>query len=77
MIVATFPGRVVPPEIYMALKFGTGFLGVNLRARELGGRGTPDYRDGSDDRRVFWDLKFSISGFFGVGEFRQVFFWVA
>ena len=61
----------------MALKFGTGFLGVNLRARELGGRGTPDYRDGSDDRRVFWDLKFSISGFFGVGEFRQVFFWVA
>ena len=37
MIVATFPGRVVPPEIYMALKFGTGFLGVNLRARELGG----------------------------------------
>ena len=25
----------------------------------------------------FWDLKFSISGFFGVGEFRQVFFWVA
>ena len=37
MIVATFPGRVVPPEIYMALKFGTGFLGINLRARELGG----------------------------------------
>ena len=27
-----------------------------------------------DDRRIFWVLKFSISGFFGVGKFWQVFF---
>ena len=27
MIVATFPGRVVPRQIFMALKFGMGFLG--------------------------------------------------
>ena len=26
-----------------------------------------------DDRRIFWGLKFSISGFFGVGKFWQVF----
>ena len=30
-----------------------------------------------DDRRIFWGLKFSISGFFGVGKFWQVFFVVA
>ena len=27
MIVATFPGRVVPRQIFMALKFGMGFFG--------------------------------------------------
>ena len=27
-----------------------------------------------DDRRIFWGLKFSISGFFWVGKFCQVFF---
>ena len=26
-----------------------------------------------DDRRIFWGLKFSISGIFGVGKFWQVF----
>ena len=26
-----------------------------------------------DDQRIFWGLKFSISGFFGVGKFWQVF----
>ena len=30
-----------------------------------------------DDRRTFWGLKFSNSGFFGVEEFWQVLFWVA
>ena len=29
-----------------------------------------------DDRRIFWGLKFSVSGFFWVGKFGQVFFWV-
>ena len=33
-------------------------------ARELGGGGgIPDFRDGRDNRRIFWDLKFSISIF--------------
>ena len=27
-----------------------------------------------DDQTIFWGLKFSISGFFGVGKFFQVFF---
>ena len=27
-----------------------------------------------DDRRIFWGLKFSISGFFWVGKFYQAFF---
>ena len=30
-----------------------------------------------DDRMIFLGLKFSISGFFGVGKFLQVFFLVA
>jgi len=30
-----------------------------------------------DDQRIFWGLEFSISGFFWVGKFWQVFFWVA
>ena len=29
-----------------------------------------------DDRRIFWGLKFPISGFFWLGKFGQVFFWV-
>ena len=28
-----------------------------------------------DDQRIFWGLKFSISGFFWVGKFWQVCFW--
>ena len=40
MIVATFPGCVVPRQIFMALKFGMGFLGgLKLCAWELGGGG--------------------------------------
>ena len=27
-----------------------------------------------DDRRIFWDLKFSIPGFFWIGEFGKYFF---
>ena len=27
MIVPAYPGRVVPPEIFMSWKFGMGFLG--------------------------------------------------
>ena len=30
-----------------------------------------------DDRRIFWGLEVSISGFFWVGKFWQIFFWVA
>ena len=50
----------------VATFLGMEFLGVKLCARVLG---TPDFRDGMDDRRIFWDLKFSISGFFWVGKF--------
>ena len=41
-----------------------------------GGGGTRISSD-RDDRRTFWGLKFSNSGFFGVEEFWQVLFWVA
>ena len=40
----------------------------------LEGRGISSDKD---DRRIFWGLKFSNSGFFGVEEFWQVLFWVA
>ena len=43
---------------------------------EEGGGGTRISSD-RDDRRIFWGLKFSNSGFLGVEEFWQVLFWVA
>ena len=34
-----------------------------------GGGGVLRISSDRDDRRIFWGLKFSISGFFGVGKF--------
>ena len=36
------------------------------------GRGALDFDDGGD-QRIFWGLKFSILGFFGVGKFGKYF----
>ena len=41
-------------------------------------RGGLRISSGRDDRRIFWGLKNSISGFFFLaGKFWKVFFWVA
>ena len=42
-----------------------------------GGGGVLWISSDRDDRRIFGGLKSLISGFFGVGKFWQVFFWVA
>ena len=52
---------------------------TELFAVQIGGEGGRLLRISSDrdNRRIFWGLKFSISGFFGVGKFWQVFFYLS
>ena len=59
--------------IFWGLSFGPGISWVLLEVLGI----VLQISSERDDRRIFWGLKLSISGFFGVGKFWQVFFWVA
>ena len=54
-----------------------GLKGLLQAHIKLQGGGALQISSDRDDRKIFWGLKFSISGFFGVGKFWQVFFWIA
>ena len=50
-------------------------LSKHTRVPAGGGGGVLRLPSDRNDRRIFLGLKFSISGFFWVGKFWQVFFW--